>query len=194
MHPNAYSVETNLRCNNCCNWTYCISRLVVDTIVEADLAVERWNLSMRCLFARYKWNCCTHSQSLTPAGVIPSLTNQADDDCTSLSSLVIISITRYRDNDREFIERTISWRPYIIRYRARMSLACAARILQWWRLRLIDVACRAHCPWLPLRHIPCGRPIMQSIGSLGWGLGNGSCASGGLNYACRKAHCARRTA
>jgi len=31
-------------------------------MVEVDLVVERWNLSIRCLFARYKWNCCTHSQ------------------------------------------------------------------------------------------------------------------------------------
>jgi len=37
----------------------------------------------------------------------------------------------------------------------------------------------------------CGRPIMQRIGSLGWGLGNGSRTSGGLNYAYRKADCAR---
>jgi len=59
---------------------------------------------------------------------------------------------------------------------------------------LIDVARRAHRPWLPLSHISCGRPIMQRTGSLGWGLGDGSCTSGGLNYACRKAHCTRRTA
>jgi len=59
------------------------------------------------------------------------------------------------------------------------------------RLRLIDVAQRAHRPWLSLPHIPCGRPIMQRIGSLGWGLGEGSHTSGGLNYAYRKADCAR---
>jgi len=76
----------------------------------------------------------------------------------------------------------------------RMSRACAAHILQRRHLSLIDVARRAHRPWLPLPHVPCGRPIMQRIGSLGWGLGDGSHASGGLNYACRKAHCARRTA
>jgi len=33
-------------------------------------------------------------------------------------NLVIISITRYRDIDRRFIQRTISWRPYIVQYRA----------------------------------------------------------------------------
>jgi len=70
-----------------------------------------------------------------------------------------------------------------------MSCACAARILQQWRLRLIDVACCAHrpwLPWLPLPHIPCGRPIMQCIGSLGWGLGDGSCTSGGLKLCMQK--------
>jgi len=35
---------------------------------------------------------------------------------------------------------------------------------------------------------------VHCIGSLGWKLGDGSCTSGGLNYACRKAHCARCTA
>jgi len=74
----------------------------------------------------------------------------------------------------------------------RTSDACAAHTPQ--RLRLIDVARRAHRPWLSLFHVPCGRPIMQRIGSLGWGLGDGSCTSSGLNYACRKAHCTRRTA
>jgi len=78
--------------------------------------------------------------------------------------------------------------PYIVRYRARthISHACTAHIPQRRRLRLIAVACRAHRPWLPLPHIPCGRPIMQCIGSLGRGLGDGSCTSGGLNYVCRK--------
>jgi len=109
--------------------------------------------------------------------------------------LVIISITRYRDIDRGFVERTISWRPYIVRYRARTHVS---------RVRCSHTAesafdsCRSPCTpsvdWLPLPHIPCGRPIMQRIGSLGWGLGDGSCTSGGLNYACRKAYCARRTA
>jgi len=75
----------------------------------------------------------------------------------------------------------------------RTSRACAAHIPQRRRLRLIDVACHAHRPWLPLPHIPCGKPIMQRIGSLGWGLGDGSCSSDGLNYVCRKAHCACRT-
>ena len=74
-----------------------------------------------------------------------------------------------------------------------MSRTCGARIPQQRRLRLIDFARRAHHPWLPLPHVPWGRPIMQRIGSLGWGLGDGSCTSGGLNYACRKAHCACRT-
>ena len=96
--------------------------------------------------------------------------------------LVIISITRYRDIDRGFIQRKISWRTISC-----TSRACAAHIPQ----RLIDVARRAHRPWLPLPHVPCSRPIMQRLGSLGWGLGDGSCTSGGLNYACRKAHCAR---
>jgi len=55
-------------------------------------------------------------------------------------------------------------------------------MLQRRRLRLIDVARRAHRPWLPLPHVPLGRPIMQRIGSLGWGLGDGSRTSGGLNH------------
>jgi len=37
--------------------------------------------------------------------------------------VVIISITRYRDIDRGFVERTISWRPYIVRYRSRMHVS-----------------------------------------------------------------------
>jgi len=37
--------------------------------------------------------------------------------------LVIISITRYRDIDRGFVQRTISWRPYIVRYRARTHVS-----------------------------------------------------------------------
>ena len=104
--------------------------------------------------------------------------------CT-VSSLVIISITRYRDIDRGIMERTISWRPYIVRYRARTHVSrvrCShTAAAASGGLRLIDVACRAHRPWLFLSHIPCGRPIMQRIGSLGWGLGDGSCISGGLN-------------
>jgi len=77
----------------------------------------------------------------------------------------------------------------------RTSLTYTAHIPKQQRLHLIDVVSRrAHRPWLPLPHIPCGRPIMQRIGSLWWGLGNGSRASGGLNYACRKAHCACHTA
>ena len=72
------------------------------------------------------------------------------------------------------------------------SLTCTAHMPQ--QRRLIDVACLAYRLWLPLPHVPCRRPIMQRIASLRWGLGDGSCTSGGLNYACRKAHCARRTA
>ena len=64
----------------------------------------------------------------------------------------------------------------------RTSHACTAHMPQRRRLRLIDVARHAHRPWLPLPHIPCCRPIMQRIGSLGWGLGDGSHASGGLNH------------
>jgi len=97
---------------------------------------------------------------------------------------VIISNTRYRDIDRGFVERTISWPPYIVRYHSRTHVshlrcshtAAAASASDW---------CRSPCtpsgPWLPLSHIPCGRPIMQRIGSLGWGLGDGICTSGGLN-------------
>jgi len=55
--------------------------------------------------------------------------------------LVIISITRYRDIDRGFIERTISWRAYIVRYRARTHVshvrcshtAAAASASDWRR-------------------------------------------------------------
>jgi len=39
-----------------------------------------------------------------------------------VSYVVIISITRYRDIDRGFVQRTISWRPYIVRYRARTHI------------------------------------------------------------------------
>ena len=39
------------------------------------------------------------------------------------SAVVIISITRYRDIDCRFIQRTISWRPYIVRYRARTHVS-----------------------------------------------------------------------
>jgi len=38
-------------------------------------------------------------------------------------NVVIISITRYHDIDRGFVERTISWRPYIVRYRARTHVS-----------------------------------------------------------------------
>jgi len=38
-------------------------------------------------------------------------------------TVVIISITRYRDIDRRFVERTISWRPHIVRYRARTHVS-----------------------------------------------------------------------
>jgi len=41
----------------------------------------------------------------------------------------------------------------------RQSDADAAHILQQRRLRLIDVDLHAHRPWLPLPHVPCGRPI-----------------------------------
>jgi len=37
--------------------------------------------------------------------------------------IVIISITRYRDINRRIMERTISWRPYIVRYRARTHVS-----------------------------------------------------------------------
>jgi len=62
----------------------------------------------------------------------------------------------------------------------RTSRACAVHMLQQRRLRLIDVARRAHRAWLPLPHVPCGTPIMQRIGRLGWGLGEGSRTSGRL--------------
>jgi len=59
----------------------------------------------------------------------------------SRCSLVIISITRYRDIDRGFIQRTISWRAYIVRYRARTHVsrvlcshtAAAASASNWCR-------------------------------------------------------------
>jgi len=89
--------------------------------------------------------------------------------------LVIISITRYRDIDRGLVERTISWRPYIVRYRARTHVsrvrcshtaaAAAASASDWCRL-----PCTLSVDWLPLPRVPCGRPIMQRIGSLEWGL------------------------
>ena len=111
--------------------------------------------------------------------------------------IVIISITRYRDIDRGFVERTISWRPYIVQYHARTHVS-RVRCSHTAAAASASDCCRLPCTpsmdWLPLPHVPCGRPIMQCIGSLGWGLGDGSCASGALNYACRKAHCARRTA
>jgi len=101
-----------------------------------------------------------------------------------------------KDRDSDHIDYTIA-DSSSVRYRGghisydivheRTSRACAAHIPQRRHLCLIDVACRAHRPWLPLPHIPCGKPIMQ------WGLGGGSRTSGGLNYACRKADCARRT-
>ena len=102
----------------------------------------------------------------------------------AFSDHIDYTISRYRSRIR---------RAYDIVHE-RTSHACAAHTLQRRRLRLIDVARRAHRPWLPLSHVPCGRPIMQRTGSLGWGLGDGSRTSGGLNYACRNAHCARRTA
>jgi len=40
-----------------------------------------------------------------------------------VTEVVIISITRCRDIDRGFVERTISWRPYIVRYRARTHVS-----------------------------------------------------------------------
>jgi len=46
--------------------------------------------------------------------------------CTSFQdalAVVIISITRYRDIDRGFVKCTISWRPYIVRYRARTHVS-----------------------------------------------------------------------
>jgi len=42
-----------------------------------------------------------------------------DGSGNSWTILVIISITRYCDIDQGFVKRTISWRPYIVRYRAR---------------------------------------------------------------------------
>jgi len=95
------------------------------------------------------------------------------------------TISRYRSRiHREYdivagIYRTIS-----------CTNARLARALLTYRsggVCLIDVAYRAHRPWLPLPHVPWGRHIMQ------WGLGDGSRTSGRLNYACRKADCARHT-
>jgi len=40
----------------------------------------------------------------------------------------------------------------------RTSRACTAHILQRHRLRLIIVTRHAHCPWLALPHVLCGRP------------------------------------
>jgi len=168
-------------------------------------------------------------------------------------SIVIISITRYRDIDRGFVERTIAKQKCLFLHgrfgdnpddavlllektpfcpssisdmlqnkvtakvsmkndiyktlelcpgghisydivHERTSRACAAHILQRRRLRLIDVARRAHRPWtgsLCLTFLA----VDLSCSALGaCGGGDGSCTSGGLNYACRKAHCARRTA
>jgi len=98
------------------------------------------------------------------------------------------TISRYRSR----IHRSVRYRGGRILYdiiHERTSHACAAHIPQQRHLRLIDVARRAHHPWLPPPHLTYSRPIMQRIGSLGWGLGDGT--SGGLNYACRKADCAR---
>jgi len=36
--------------------------------------------------------------------------------------------------------------------------------------------------------------LIRDSRGMGWGLGDGTCTSVGLNYACRKAQCARRTA
>jgi len=47
---------------------------------------------------------------------------------TSTILVVIISITRYRDIDRGFVERTISWQPYIVRYRARTHRTHVSRV------------------------------------------------------------------
>ena len=51
------------------------------------------------------------------------------------------------------------------------SHACAAHILQQWRLRLIDVTRRAHRPWLPLPHIPGVDLSYSAFGTWGgdWG-------------------------
>ena len=81
------------------------------------------------------------------------------------SQLVIILITRYRDIDRGFVECTISWRPYIVRYRARahVSHVRCSHTAAVASASACDVVCHAPHPWLPLPHIPCGRPINHAV-------------------------------
>jgi len=82
--------------------------------------------------------------------------------CKSLrSTLVIISIRRYLDIDRGFIKRTISWRPYIVRYRARTHVSCvrcshtaaAASVSDWCgslclTFPAVDLSCSALGAWV----------------------------------------------
>jgi len=68
-----------------------------------------------------------------------------------------LPISRYRSRIRQAYD-IVAATSYDIVHEC-TSFACAAYIRQRRRLRLIDVACRAHHPWLPLPHVPCGRPI-----------------------------------
>jgi len=61
--------------------------------------------------------------------------------------LVIISITRYRDIDRGFIDRTISWRLYIVRYRARTHVSRRRILCQsLWRAVSVPVRQTSNVP------------------------------------------------
>ena len=86
---------------------------------------------------------------------------------SQISDHIDYTISRYRSRIRQAYDIVAAVYRTISSVHERMSRACAAHILQ--RLHLIDVARRAHRPWLPLPHVPCGRPIMQRIGSLGRG-------------------------
>ena len=80
-------------------------------------SVELWHLLLT--YRYFVTFCMRHSRSEMYIGHSCLCVSQS----FAAFPLVIISITRYRDIDRGFVERTISWRPYIVRYRARTHVS-----------------------------------------------------------------------
>ena len=137
MHSNQYSVTHNQNINsenfNLSTWCHAMIAIIYTTC-DPPCSVDH-----RSIHHRHGWLCaavysilplhwrpmssCSKSQHHDDVRIVLMTVKRLSSSSTAFQ-VVIISITRYRDIDRRFIQRTISWRPYIVRYRARTHVSC----------------------------------------------------------------------
>jgi len=147
-------LKTDL-CNNCGQWLQFFFWPVKNTI---KMYISSWKVLEFFLF-RLLWDPeikfvnCQQSKLIT-------------------KWLVIISITRYRDIDRGFVKRTISWRPYIVRYRPCTNARLARALLTYcsvciWLMSLaVHIVRGSLCLTFPAVDLSC-----SALGAWGgdWG-------------------------